>query len=448
MSNSQSPLIRHVNVSELFGQFTYKLDFGGGLSSDGNISILYGANASGKTTLLRMIYGALSRVAQKGSKSYLAETPFRRLQVVLTNGSEVLVEKTDLVGDVDFTLRFANGGVHNYNFVATDDNVIKRGDNPQIKELLLDLAELEIDLFHITDKREYFTTIEHLRPHRSSQDRLSEEETAFAHYLLRYETERDNKAFRVEDIAPVIRDIFKTKLLERGNVGQQSTNSIYLELARAVVGKNETQPVVTSRAELLATVHRLQSAIDPAVRLEAIPQVPFDSFIETIKQATDENISALSQVLSPFLTSLDARIDAIKPDVNRISSFLEEINRFYRGKKFHFSVGHGFYIKGIGGAPSDIPMDWLSSGERQLFTILASVFLTQQSSGIVLIDEPELSLNTLWQRDFVRALQRIGADASVQYVLATHSLEILAKQERRVITLNAEIDGGGSATAS
>lgn len=250
------------------------------------------------------------------------------------------------------------------------------------------------------------------------------------------------EAFQAKDIAPVIRDTFRTRIMERGNVGQQSANSIYLELAQAVVGRANTKPEVNSKNEMLETIKRLAGETERAAAIGAIPHVPFPAFLSTIEQATEENIGALSQVLSPFLTGLEARIDAIKPDVERMHSFLDELNRFYTGKNFHFSMSLGFFIRGTTGSThQDIPIDWLSSGERQLFTILASVFLTQQASGIVLIDEPELSLNTLWQREFVRALQRIGAGASVQYILATHSLEIMARQEARVISLTPEIKG-------
>jgi energy-coupling factor transporter ATP-binding protein EcfA2 len=441
MTETKSPLISQITVSELFGQYTYDLDFSSGLSGDGNISILYGANASGKTTLLRLIYNALSREDRKGIKSYLAETPFKRLDIRLTDGSKVSITKPKLTGSFEMAITFADGRERIHPLTADSDNLIKGTDNPSFDRLLSDLADLKLDLFHITDKREYFTTIEQLRPHRSRRNRLTEDDAVFAQYMLRVR-DREGETFRVEDIAPVIRDLFRTQILERGNVGQQSSNTIYLDLALAVVGQSDARPEITSKADLLKTVHRLETEIEPAVKIEAIPHVPFASFLSAIDKATKENIGALSQVLSPFLTSLEARFDAIKPDVLRINSFLDEINRFYTGKRFFFSVGRGFYIKGDAGAPREIPMDWLSSGERQLFTILASVFLTQQSTGIVLIDEPELSLNTLWQRDFVRALQRIGADTSVQYVLATHSMEIMANQERRVITLRREIDGG------
>jgi predicted ATP-dependent endonuclease of OLD family len=92
-------------------------------------------------------------------------------------------------------------------------------------------------------------------------------------------------------------------------------------------------------------------------------------------------------------------------------------------------------IKPIGGQES-FSFDGLSSGQKE---IIATLFLiwkhTQTYSGIVLIDEPELHLNTEWQGDFVRQLHKLAPHN--QYILATHSEEIFRsvdKSYRAILT--------------
>lgn len=96
-------------------------------------------------------------------------------------------------------------------------------------------------------------------------------------------------------------------------------------------------------------------------------------------------------------------------------------------------------IKPIGGQES-FSFDGLSSGQKE---IIATLFLiwkhTQTHSGIVLIDEPELHLNTEWQGDFVRQLHKLAPHN--QYILATHSEEIFRSVDesfRAILTTDDE----------
>jgi predicted ATP-dependent endonuclease of OLD family len=64
----------------------------------------------------------------------------------------------------------------------------------------------------------------------------------------------------------------------------------------------------------------------------------------------------------------------------------------------------------------------LSSGEKQLLRILLEVMSIGPST--VLIDEPEISMHLDWQRQLVPAMQALNPEA--QLILATHSPEIMA----------------------
>ncbi len=69
------------------------------------------------------------------------------------------------------------------------------------------------------------------------------------------------------------------------------------------------------------------------------------------------------------------------------------------------------------------PFDGLSSGQKEIITTLFLIWNnTQHQPSIVLIDEPELHLNSEWHRDFVSQLCKLAPQN--QYILATHSEEI------------------------
>lgn len=85
-----------------------------------------------------------------------------------------------------------------------------------------------------------------------------------------------------------------------------------------------------------------------------------------------------------------------------IKSFVEVCNSYLREKQFTYneadlildleSTAKTELIKEV------IDLDILSSGEKQLIALFATIYLDPQNQFIVLIDEPELSLSIYWQR--------------------------------------------------
>jgi hypothetical protein len=83
--------------------------------------------------------------------------------------------------------------------------------------------------------------------------------------------------------------------------------------------------------------------------------------------------------------------------------------------------------------------DGLSSGQKEMIATLFLIWKnTHENPGIVLIDEPELHLNTEWHGDFVEQLHRLAPYN--QYILATHSQEIFrsVEESQRAILVPSE----------
>lgn len=77
------------------------------------------------------------------------------------------------------------------------------------------------------------------------------------------------------------------------------------------------------------------------------------------------------------------------------------------------------------GAGHSYGLNALSSGERQIVTMLYCASRTKFTSGMFLIDEPELSLHIDWQRIILQELTRQAPDR--QIVVCTHSPEVGAE---------------------
>lgn len=61
----------------------------------------------------------------------------------------------------------------------------------------------------------------------------------------------------------------------------------------------------------------------------------------------------------------------------------------------------------------------LSSGEKQLLILLMCLFMDGNSRDFVFIDEPDMSLNIKWQRELVALFKKYNPDT--QIIMATHS---------------------------
>jgi len=94
-------------------------------------------------------------------------------------------------------------------------------------------------------------------------------------------------------------------------------------------------------------------------------------------------------------------------------------------------------IQFIGGNPTLMNMNQaLSSGERQIVTLIYATTKMSQRD-VILIDEPEISLNVDWQRKLLPEMEK--QIPSKQLIVCTHSPIISAKYRERMIELKPEI---------
>jgi hypothetical protein len=179
----------------------------------------------------------------------------------------------------------------------------------------------------------------------------------------------------------------------------------------------------------------LEERAAPLLTLGAIASVPFSEFRETLRLAPASRQQDLLRILQPFLESTKARIDALAPIANVLTLLLDMLNGYLARKSVTFNVRNGFELSTP--ITHSLPLAALSSGEKHLFLLLCSAFLSRQRTCLFLVDEPELSLNVYWQRKLPRTLQQLIEGTPVQYILATHSLEILTEFNHRINQLSA-----------
>ncbi len=106
----------------------------------------------------------------------------------------------------------------------------------------------------------------------------------------------------------------------------------------------------------------------------------------------------------------------------KITGFFDKINRIFSETNKKISINPNtnelLFIDG----EEKIPLEKLSSGEKQLLIILFAVFLMEESPYILLMDEPEISLHITWQEQLISMIRDLNPNC--QLIISTHSPSI------------------------
>jgi ABC-type cobalamin/Fe3+-siderophores transport system ATPase subunit len=159
-------------------------------------------------------------------------------------------------------------------------------------------------------------------------------------------------------------------------------------------------------------------------------------FINTFDEITYEK-KALTKELSPLAAYLDAvifdtqrrslnnyRLKATEsPDAghrisDRLQQWIETVNGFFATTQKTFVIqGSEAFFKQANG--QRLELHALSSGEKQLLIILINALTQDKEPFILLMDEPERSLDIDWQYKLVDTIRAINP--LCQLIIATHS---------------------------
>lgn len=120
------------------------------------------------------------------------------------------------------------------------------------------------------------------------------------------------------------------------------------------------------------------------------------------------------------MSMLDAEESVQSKIKERIKNFCDVVNSLFKDTDKSIEIeGNKFIINSNG---TLLSTNSLSSGEKQILLILLRVFLLNEKEAIVLIDEPENSLDISWQYKLVELLVKLNPNA--QFFITTHSPSI------------------------
>lgn len=113
-----------------------------------------------------------------------------------------------------------------------------------------------------------------------------------------------------------------------------------------------------------------------------------------------------------------------------IQEFVDILNRFFQDSRKTAAVDSlGKLNIHQRGAP--IQLSSMSSGEKQLLILLAHGRFARSQQGVIIVDEPEISLHLRWQEMLIDSIS--PEESQNQFIFATHSPEIVGYRKSNCI---------------
>jgi energy-coupling factor transporter ATP-binding protein EcfA2 len=447
--------ITRIFVDELFGQFRYDLDTKRNCDRVGSprLMLLYGDNGAGKTTIIKTLFHLLAHIDKAGHKAKLKDIRFKVFQVDLVNSISVIASRKDyrhagyqlsvvrngsLIAQADYFMEDERDAlpppdesnprdVFQYQ-MAQMQRREEREENH--KQVIKALESLDIRMLWVTDRRKTRTTMRDL--HRSPGAVLSRRQGHL--FDDPDEEENDGPAFSLSGAVRQIGSWATRRALSGKDQGDEDVNEVYANIIEKLADAREPMaPPLPNTTLLIDALAELEGRSARYARFGLTKPLRMQKTIATIKQMDDSTKLTAIEVLEPYINSLRAKFDALEPIMTQLSQFATTLNSFYQTKKVSLNVSRGLRITSSN--QETLSPTMLSSGEGQLLYILASTLMAQERASLFIVDEPEISLNAIWQRKLLGSLLDITQGAKIQFLMATHSIELLTQYSEFVLDL-------------
>jgi energy-coupling factor transporter ATP-binding protein EcfA2 len=450
--------ITKISVTSLFGHYSYTLPNDEANMSD--LNIIYGENGIGKTTLLNLVFHLLSPSDKNGHRTKISTTPFSSLVVILNDGTILSATKDSqlLTGPVTFVIENPDASRVKWRFMPGSKeptfDVSSLPDDIDIDKLHPDVKK---EVVYVMEKRDFFKAIGNLQVniYMLTSDRLLLADTIQENVRQNVRSEQARTAGRISDLLLENRTAMLNQAMEK------ASQWLYRKfLDQTYIRRTITDPYQDVVRKIASTTYKTKAGLkegqEEKIRISlkktlifldqrakdfyefglSEKVIPLD-VIDLIDTTHGNKLNLINTILEPHLEGLSSRFENLSGVYDLTYNFLSSVNKFFRDKKLVYSVRSGLEIKLTRNdeLKQAVQVSQLSSGEQQLLLLFCYVLVAQDTSSIFIIDEPEISLNILWQRMLLSSLRDVDNGKNIQFVFASHSMEILAKHRNRVISI-------------
>jgi predicted ATP-binding protein involved in virulence len=454
-------MIKVITIEGLFGCFNYIIE------CKNKITVIYGPNGCGKTTILRMLDAIFNNRVQQ-----LCRIEFCTFKFELDNGDYLkIIRKKGSIPKIRSIRRKGNiveridSDTFELNFeLSMNDELKKYTQNDTILEFL-DYAWPVDNVTHNSDYyNAYFSKYlpfdrlsENMWRNRQTDITYDTNEFIEKYYYvildelpsnLRKQSETPKE---VSNFLSAIRVWFvpadrllETKIEKTNSYGGESVKndakvSVYASnIAEKVKQalqdygafsqtKDRTFPLRAIRKPGLLSVQQIKNRLKEleAKRLHLINIGILEKDTEV---SLDELMSSVTedsrQTLSLYVKDTEEKLKVLDDFASSLSLFKQILDQKFINKEIVFSKVKGITFKILN---SDLELEAtnLSSGEQHEIVLLYDLIFKADTNTLILIDEPELSLHIRWQLEFINDLQKIIDRSGFSALIATHSPQII-----------------------
>ncbi len=449
--------IKEIEIRSLFGYFDHKIS----LKEDDRITIIYGPNGVGKTTVLRLIYDLFERRFHS-----LLGTPFGRIVVRFKpKGSLTVIPKKETgakdFGKLELIYRFGKERIEHTVWSLRGQGGHRRL-SPSLLERLID-------------------NIERVSPSEWSDD--TGEIMSFDEVVSRYEPFLPSDIR--ESIIPIPEEI--ESLFEQINIVFIETQRLFTKQkgkdkdeerlppwrliseipAQQMAVEEYSEDMISRIAKCQRKSGELGASLDSSFpqRLlksklprKATVKYILEKHIRQLKyrirlmrsgliaaEATDPLLSedlgdSDLKVLWIYFNDVEQKLEVFDPLLHRVELFKNIVNSHFSYKKFKVDREKGFIFESDHDG-SIVPPKALSSGEQHKIVLTYGLLFQASPGSLIFIDEPELSLHVSWQKKFLEDIARISELADLDFLVATHSPSIVHDRRDLMVELAGEKEG-------
>jgi predicted ATP-dependent endonuclease of OLD family len=170
--------------------------------------------------------------------------------------------------------------------------------------------------------------------------------------------------------------------------------------------------------------------------IEALEDAPENEFKEMVIQRidtltiNDKDHFQRNKLFTQLLLQMVQELEQEKEELGILNILIQVFNSMLSEGKEIIMDREGINIKVNG---STHGLNELSSGERHLLTFLTIILLDGYSRDIIFIDEPEISLNILWQEKLIDLITRLAPNT--QIIVASHSQSIVSGHTNSLVEI-------------
>jgi predicted ATP-binding protein involved in virulence len=437
--------VRSIGVKGLFGVFNHEIP----VHSSERVTIIHGPNGFGKTVILRMIASLI-----EGDESVFEHIPFTEFYVTLENGMVATIGRKIAEPDetgkpqvkLQFSLRDAEGITQEVSPVPA------RLDAP--RALLTKVDRLIPTPYRVsgsgwTDGVRQFSLVEILEKYPSAASIVPRQYRAGVFFealkdlqvffveanRLSAESSRSRRSTLTERLSLTQHAMFdEPDSPPPSRVKQYSDDIVQrIQAVLADYAKHSQESDRTFPERLVRFIGTGMSAIDAQEILSRMTELEkirqrlislglLDS--ETgLSDLTEEDVKRASQALTIYVADVQEKLRVFDDIAQRIGSLMDIINDRFQYKRLRIDRRHGFRL--LSSQNEAIQLEDLSSGEQHELVVLYELLFRAPQKGMVLVDEPEISLHVAWQSRFLSDLIQILEVTDTYAIVATHSPVII-----------------------